>query len=192
MNVNSIWRLFLIIQIVCFTAINTKAEDKKSENAIVITEFKQFNNYQGQNFTETPICNNGHYLQINNNTISAGFLETIVASTLFAKPTASEITKPTPTAALDCCDTGGPGIINQLPGAFYSMSYNAVSLEDCCRKCSADSNCIGWGYNIKTKSCFAESVNDPDAEEFCTYSADHYANFVGGRPGCGGCRAKLL
>ncbi|CAG8667917.1 8795_t:CDS:1, partial [Racocetra fulgida] len=125
-----------------------------------------------QNFTESPVGDN-----------DINIFPRIAASTLFAIPTETETTKTTPTVALDCCDRGGPGIINKLPGAFYSISYDAVSLEDCCRKCSADSACIGWGYNIKTKSCFAESINDPDAEEFCKYSADHYANFVGGRPG---------
>ncbi|CAG8801427.1 7102_t:CDS:1 [Cetraspora pellucida] len=190
MSANSIWNLFLIIHIFCFTAINIKADHKKSDNAIITTEFNksfesyQFNHYQLQNFTERSV-------DINIAGIAGIAAEIIVPSTLFAIPTETESTKTTPTVALDCCDTGGPGIINKLPGAFYSISYDAVSLEDCCRKCSADSNCIGWGYNIKTKSCFAESVNDPDAEEFCKYSTDHYANFVGGRPGCGGCRAKF-
>ncbi|KAF0427642.1 hypothetical protein F8M41_005988 [Gigaspora margarita] len=188
MNANSIWHLFLIIYLLCFTAINIKADNKKSENTIVTIE----SNHKKQNFTEISICNNDHCLQVNDKNIFAEIVETIVTSTLFAVPTATETeSSKTISKVADCCDTGGPGIMNKLPGAFYSMSYDAVNLEDCCKKCSADSNCIGWGFNIKTKTCFAESINDPDAEEFCKYSTDHYTNFVGGRPGCGGCRAKF-
>ncbi|CAG8616655.1 1980_t:CDS:1, partial [Scutellospora calospora] len=161
-------------------------DDKKSKNAFTTTEFNQtidsnqFVNHQERNFKEILICDNDS-LKLNNAKNIAG-----IPSTLFIIPTETETSKTTPTIdALDCCDTGGPGIINKLSGAYYSMSYDAVSSEECCRKCSADSNCIGWGYNIQTKLCFGESINDPDADEFCKYTTDYYANFVGGRPGCG-------